>query len=259
MRTKKIVAIIIAVVFVLAMLICCIALFAVKKVNVDYSVGDGTDTLSIQKELDGFLGKNLLFLDEQDIVDSLLDFHYIEVVSVKKQYPNAISVELKERREVFDIVCGGVVNVTTDDGLMLKTYSEPAVVGEPSFSRDRIRLELKGIGVMDNAFGKIISTDADELLTEVFEMAKSVQLNNCIKYIELEKGVEKQTATFHTYTGVKIVVPKILDEGVKKIETAFEKYDQNFSDYEKTFKHVEVVKLESGKIEVQWIAGQNGI
>ncbi len=253
MKTKKLAVIIVAIVFVSVMLISCIALFSVKKINVNYSVGETSDTASIQKELDGFKGKNLLFLDESEVADSLSDFYYMEVVSVKKNFPNEIDVEIKQRVEVYEIVDGGVSYVTTENGFVLDTVASPAVVGEESLSRDKIRLSLKGVTISDASAGKIISTSADELLARVFEMAKSVQLTNSIKLVELDVAIEKANAIFYTYTGVKIVVNKIMDDGVKKIETAFEKYNSALSDYEKTFDKIEVNKLSStGEIRVTW-------
>ncbi len=249
MRTKKFAVIIVAIVFVLVMLFSCIALFAVKEVKVNYAVGDSTETSKVQEKLEEFLGDSLVFLDEQEIVDSLSEFHYMEVVSVTKDYPNAINVEIKERREVYEIVSDESVYVTTDDGFVLRTYN----INEESKSRDRIRLVLNGVTVSDSALGKIIKTDGDELLKQVFEMAKSVQLTNCIDTVELIKAPQKEIATFNTYTGVKIIIREILDDGVKKIETAFEKYDKGTTDYEKTFNKIVVVKLtETGEIIATW-------
>ncbi len=249
MRTKKFACISVAIVFVLVMLFSCIALFAVKKINVDYAVGDNTETAEIQAKLEEFMGKNLMFLDEQEILDSLSGFHNVEVISVKKNYPNVLDVEIKERLEVYEIVSGQTVYVTTDNGLILRSYN----LDEQAQPREKVRILLNGVNVLDATLGQIIATDGDELVGRVFEMTKSVELSNCIKSVELKKAPMTEMATFSTYTGVQIIIREILDDGVEKIQTAFEKYDQGTTDYQKTFNKIEVVKLsDTGEIIATW-------
>ncbi len=250
MRTKKFAVILVAIVFILVMLFSCIALFTVKKVQVNYAVSDNTDTFTVQGKLNEYLGKNLLFLNTDDVKSSISDFHYMEVLSVDKQFPNIIKVEIKERREIYDVVQGDKVYVTTDDGLKLREYDYK----EGNESRERITLKLNGITISETKFGERLVTDGEELLDAVFEMAKSVRLTDCIKNVEIQKGIENETAIFQTYTGVKIIVREILDDGIKKIETAFEKYDEVATDYEKTFKVIETVKTADGNIVVVYPA-----
>ena len=103
MQTKKISVILIAVAFMLVVLFSCVGLFSVKKIEINFAVSDQTDSASIQSTLDGFLGDNLLFMKTEEIEKALKGYHYMEVVSVKKQYPNVITVSLKERREIYYI------------------------------------------------------------------------------------------------------------------------------------------------------------
>ncbi len=247
--SKKLTVIIVSIVFALVVAFSCVALFTVKKIEVDYAVGENVDTISVQKKLDEYLGKNLIFFNEEQIKDSLTDFHYAEIVLVEKSFPNVIKVELTERKEVYELVSGETVYVTAENGLVLRSFA----LENQTPSRDRIRLELVDINVLDATYGKVITTDEDELLAEAFLMAKSVHLTNCIESVKLEKAtVFKGKATFRTYTGVNIVIRELLDDGVKKIETAFIKYD-NATDYEKTFKQIEVIKLsDTGEITAQW-------
>ncbi len=248
MKTKKFICIGIAIVFFLVMLFSCIALFTVREVQINFAVSDERETTSVQDKLDRFTGKNILFLKENELAESFADNHYLEVVAIKKDYPNVIKIDIKERVEVYEIVSGETVYVTTENGLVLRNYS----LSEQAPSREKIRLELDGITVSSATLGNIIATDADDLLMKVFEMAKSVQLANCIKSVILEKAPAfNGVATFNTYTGVKIVVRELFDECVEKIQTAFSKYE-NASDYEKTFKKIEVFRGQTGEIEAWW-------
>ena len=250
MKTKRLAVILIAIAFSFVVLFSCVGLFSLKKVQVSFSVGENTDTSSVQAELEKFLGKNLLFLDTLDVVESIKGFHYMEVVSIKKDYPNVLMVNIKERREVYEILYGETVYVTTETGFVLNSFSNSE---DQAYSRDKITLTFDGVTITDGALGKVLTTDGDDLVGMVFQMASSVNLTDCIKSITLKKATEVATAEFYTYTGVKIIVREILDDGVKKIETAFSKYDEGASDYEKTFKTIEVVKItETGEIQAQW-------
>ncbi len=48
--TKKLGVIIVAIVFALVMLFSCIALFTVKKIDVNYAVGDNVNTEQVKKK-----------------------------------------------------------------------------------------------------------------------------------------------------------------------------------------------------------------
>lgn len=241
MRVKKLAVIIIAIVFSLVMLVSCIALFSVKKINVNFAVGEKTDTLSVQNHLEEYIGKNLLFLDTEEVEQSLQDFYYMEVLSVEKEFPNVINVNVKERREVYDIVSNGTVYVTTDSGFVLNSFAD---LGAENSSRDKIRIELDGVSVEDATLGKVITTNDNAFLSEVFKMAKSVNLINCIESIKLEKAVEWQNAYFYTYTGVKILITNVLEDGlgVDRIKVAFDKYDEGATDFQKTFQTIVAVQ-----------------
>lgn len=251
MKTKRLAVILIAVAFSIVVLFSCIGLFSLKKVQVTYAVGENTDTIAVQKALDSYIGKNLLFLDSEDVVNTLSDFHYMEITSIEKDYPNVLKLSVKERREVYDVIVGDTVYVTTENGFVLNSYSL-SEMGQVH-SRDKISLSFEGVNITDGAFGKTLITDSDDLVNMVFNMASSVNLTDCIKSITLKKATEVATAEFYTYTGVKIIVREILDDGVEKIITAFNKYDEGASDYEKTFKTIEVVKItQTGEIQAQW-------
>ena len=249
MRTKKLISILIAVAFVFVTVFSIVAMFSTKKVEVTFAVDVDTDTVAVQRELDKFLGSNLLFLDVEAVEKQMQGFHYMKILSVDKVYPNVLKVNIEERREIYEIANNGTIYVTTEDGFVLRTFTDNGVEND----RDLIRLELSGVEVLDATLGKTISTSADDVLQAVFKMATKVQLTNCIKYVNVRKTLLMQDAEFYTYTGVKIIVREILDDGVGKIEEAFKKYDEVASDYEKTFRTIEVFRLtETGEIIAQW-------
>jgi len=250
MRTKKLAVILISVVFAIVVLASSIAMFSVKKINVSYAVGDETETYAVQEKLEEYKGKNLMFLKVDEVQKCLDDFYYLEVVSVEKDFPNAINVTIKERREVYDIVSDGTIYVTTDDGFVVDSYSDGATQAS---SREKIRIELDGLSITDGGLGKRIATNDDELLSQVFTMAKSVNLINCIEKIAIKKDVASQDATFYTYTGVKILITDVLEYGlgVERIQKAFDSYDNIATDFQKTFLTIRafpLVDVETGEV-----------
>ena len=174
----------------------------------------------------------------------------MEVLSVDKQYPNVIKVKIKQRREIYEISYQGKIYVTTAEGFVLRVEDD---LGKNS-DHERIRLHLDGIEILDGSLGQIISTTDDDMMKQVFAMADAVWLTDCIESVTVEKSVLIENAVFNTRTGVQIIVPEMLDEGVRKIQTAFEKYDLGASDFEKTFRTMMVIKLTTGDIEAQWIS-----
>lgn len=252
MRTKRITVILVSVAFLIIAILSCVSIFSVKKIETTFAVGDDTDTASVQAVLDEFLGRNISLLDLNEVEQALKDFQYMEVVSIEKQYPNVIKVNIKERKEVYYFEYGENVYVTAKDGFVLNQYKKEEFLG--GGSRDMIYLSITGLEVVAVEIGARISTSDDLMLTTIFEMAEEVFLTDCIKKIELYKAVEREEAIFYTYTGVKIVVPKIKDDGIEKIKVAFTAYDesQDAGDYEKTFKTIEVVKMDDGYIYPVW-------
>ncbi len=254
MRTKKISLILIVVAFILIAILSTVSLFYVRKAQVNFAVSEKTDSSEIQQLLDGYIGKNLLFLDTEEIVQALKGYHYLEVVRVDKKYPNVIEVSLKERREVYYFEQDGKVYITNEDGFVLNSYSGTV----QNDNRQMIKLEVKGVNVLQATPGSVLKTDSEQLMTAVFEMAKSVNLTNCIKAIKVDKPAPNELADveFDTYTGVKIRILKAEESGVNKINQAFNVYDSEVSDYEKAFDKLLVSKnSQTGEIQVTWSDG----
>ncbi len=250
MKLRKSFAIVIVVLFLLVAGFSFTSLFSVKKVDATFSVSDDTKVYDLQSRLDKFLNKNILFLDTQEVYDAFSDFHYMEIVSVNKKYPNVIEVNVIERREVYYLSYGTNYLVTTEDGFILKLISKNSVVAN---SRDKIILFLDGVSILDATIGKTIKTDNDNLLNTVFEMAKSVNLTDCIKNVKVfSPGSEFSDVTFGTYTGVDIVIEKAEISGVDKVKEGFNAYDLRASDYEKMFSKLAVFMDKDGNIQVNW-------
>mgnify|MGYP006932840565 CR=1 FL=1 len=254
MKTKRVSVILIAVAFLAISILSCINMFSLKSIRVNYSVSDNADTNSIQAKLDTFIGRNLLFLDESELLSVLWDEPYMEITSVNKSYPNVLNISIKERREVYYFQLDEKLYVLSEEGYVLNCLEgQVALDALNSNLRDKITLKLDGIEVYGLIIGAKIKTDSDELLKSVFDMTKKVDLTDCIKAITVNKGIEIEgDALFETYTGVKICVEKCYDDGLEKIEKAFIAYDTLITDYQKTYGVIQVYKMDDGNIRITY-------
>ena len=232
---------------------CCFLLFSIKDVNIDYTVytdGNSAKVKQIDEDFEKYSGKNLLFLNLNNVKKELNDNPYYEIVSVEKDFPNVLSIKIKERRKAFYIFDDTNVYETTKDGIVL------SVCKNENFSnyedRQMIYLTLDGVSVSNASLGKKISTSADDLMLSTFNMATAVNLNDCINKIKVEKAVEKEWVFLYTYTGTIIQIIDALDDGQAKIEKAFSIYNEDIDDFEKTRKYIVVLKNNEGEIQGYW-------
>lgn len=245
MKARRITVIIIAIAFFIAVLSICYFMFNVKKVDVKYSVSNEYDITDIDATLQKFEGENLLFLDESQVYSALEGYYNVKVLGVKKNYPNVLEVELRERITVFNLYYSEKTYSLDEEGVVLKITD-----GQVSESRDVISLELDGIAVNSLEAGGVINTSDNQLVMSAIEMAKSVNLTDCIKKVSLNEL--KKDAEFITYTGVSITVTKANERGVEKIEEAFDKYDKADIDYVKSHSRILVTLMDSGEMSVVW-------
>lgn len=250
MKTKKTMVILIATVFVFVLLFSCILLFSVKKVDIEFSVATDIDTKELEEKLSDFCGENLLFFDTDEVVELVEKYPYFQLVSVEKKFPNVISVSLKERIETYYILTEDKVLITDKDGITLNIKEKSEFNG--NVPREIITLTAEGITFSEQKLGEKVICDNTELLSTVFEMAKSVDLTDCIKSIRIVTARERDDVLFSTYTGVNILVTQTNIRGVDKISAGFSAYNNKTDDYLKTYNNLEVVLKDDGTISVVW-------
>ena len=261
MKTGKLAAILIAITFLFVAVISCVMLFSVKEVRVDYSVSDQIDLSSTSKKLDSFVGKSFVFLNVDDVKNSVSD-PLLEVVSVDKQFPNVINVEIKQRREVYKFNHDGNVYTTDENGFVFHSQIDD---GSDFSDRQTIKLNFEKVNLERVEVGSNLSTSDNELLKNIFEMAKAIDLTDRVKEITVvnttldgnEDYVVMRSAEFQTYTGVKVVIENAYEYGVERVVAAFNAYDEA-TDYVKTFDVIKVVRItETGQIKVIFTSGYN--
>ncbi|MBO5713829.1 MAG: FtsQ-type POTRA domain-containing protein, partial [Clostridia bacterium] len=200
--------------------------------------------------LNEYCGENLLFFDCQEIENLVKEFPYFELVSVEKQYPNVINVTLLERLETYYLITDETVYVTDKDGIVLNKFD--TVDLDDNISREIITLTFDGVVFTEQTLGAKIVCDSQELFDLTLNMAKSVDLTDCIKSIKVEKAPEKQDVYFTTYTGVNILITEALNRGEEKTVVGFNAYNDKTNDYLKTYNNIVVVLKDDGTILPVW-------
>ena len=101
---RKVVALILSLVFCAALIVGAGVALSIKNVNVEYiyyTTGGDEDYAYSANQLNTLKGTNLLFLSEEDIMRCVGGKGAICVASYEKVFPCTLNVVLKERRETF--------------------------------------------------------------------------------------------------------------------------------------------------------------
>ncbi len=239
MRTRRILAKIIAITFALVVLLACAGIFSVEKVDVCYAVSN-CDVQNTQSILNKYKGKNLLFLDKQEVVDSLKNKPYLQVVSVEKKYPNVLRVNIQERRETYKINFNAKTYILDENGVALNDegrINQGGNVIDLNFITFRNNPNLTSkIEIENITLGKKIQTTNDSAVYKAFEIANQFGLFDCVKSVTIEDCTgDEFDVSFETHTGVKIYIVDVLVDGAVKGQVGFDAYNNLANDYQKRF------------------------
>ena len=245
MKKGRLYTILIATAFFIATVLSAFVLFSVNSVDVTFYSNSG-NVEDITQELSRFKGKSLLFLDLDDVTISNEQFPDFYISKVEKSYPNVLKVEVKERRGVFAIRILDDVVLIDEDGMCIRNISEEQI------DREVVTINLDGIDVVKSQLGYKLETSDDQFVYAVFDMAKEINLMDCIQSISVVSATLKKDAIFNTYSGVSIEVVNAIDDGIAKIVEAYNVYDQFADDYQKSFDKISVYKDVNGNIIPIW-------
>ncbi len=245
MKKGKLFTTLIATAFFIATVLSAFVVFSINSVDVTFYSNSG-NVLEIKQSLSEFKGKNLLFLDTEDVKISADEFPDFYISKVEKEYPNVLKVEVRERRGVFAIRVSDGVVLVDEEGICIKKITEELI------DRNVVEVVFDGIDVTKSQLGYKLETSDDQFVYAVFDMAKAINLTDCIESISVVSATLKKDAVFKTYSGVSIEVVNAVDDGIDKIVEAYKVYDEQADDYQKTFDKITVYKDANGKICPVW-------
>lgn len=122
MKHKKLLILSGALTVILFFVLVFVTVFRVYDVSIDYSVYSNEDYLVAEEILASYKGKNLIFVDTDEIAAKIVENTNLKVRSVEKEYPFSLKAELYSSEERFAIEAeNGAYYVIDVDYVVLKT------------------------------------------------------------------------------------------------------------------------------------------
>lgn len=243
-HVRKIIALILTIIFVCAAAICAGIVFSVKNVNVsyiDYS-GEYVDEYeSCAQKLNAIKGTNILFLADGD-VNGCVDGEHVRLVSFEKVLPCTINVVIAERIETFAVHDGTKYAVYDDGGEFVR------------FSNDHLNnVDQSPNVLLENVGEKDVKTVADVLakFKGRFGYARSL-----VAKISLGDSLVNNRIIFNLRSGLTIEIADyslLLNE---KMSAAYNKYC-SLSESEKLTGKILCYSLQLSTTDVKVIYTQN--
>ena len=223
-----------------------VALFSVKDITVDYSVY-GSRVEGVEEVLASYKGRNLLFVGEGEIEQTIKDNFALKVDFVKKVYPSSIEVGVSSRQERFVIPTG--------EGDYYVVDEEYAVVAKRG-DRCNFADELDNILVtFEVSEPPVININKHLDLTNAYvkgfkdTIEKFSSPRDEIESVSVVETAEKGNVriTLKTRVGVSIVIFKALEKTDEKASAAVAKF-RFLSDSDKLTGKIECLMLADGSI-----------
>lgn len=123
MKYKKLLLISAIVTMCLYAVLVFTTVFRVSDVSVNYSVYEDDDYLVASEILSSYKGKNILFIDTDEIAEKITKNTTLKVRTVKKKYPFTVTADLYSSEERFAIRSGEDYYVLDVDYVALKKRS----------------------------------------------------------------------------------------------------------------------------------------
>ncbi|MDE7301170.1 MAG: hypothetical protein K2N47_03275 [Clostridia bacterium] len=210
---RKVMALGLAIVFLIALVVGMGIIFSVRNVNVSYlRYSDASDAAyeESRANLNTIKGSSLLFIDEADISKKITDNNKLSVVSYEKKFPCTVNVVVKQRVECFAVESGSSFDIYDEDGKLIRSSaSANSSDGEPLTLLSASGNEIKEVAALCNQFR--------EKFGSFRRLVASVSAYKL-------KFIDTPTVTFTLRSGLIININDWRTDGEAKIDRAYEKY-----------------------------------
>lgn len=269
MKSKKLVIGYAIAVFLLIFVITFNSVCAITQFDVKFetsSAGATASTKTVQERLDAYLKKSFLFFKEKNVynvVDKVCeeDGTYLEVLSVKKTFPNKVTVSVAERYEKYAFSVNGKYYITDTHGEIL------AVKEDNANNIGGNNIDIKGFTFAEAETGQIITADEEDMFSVLMTLLNTTADEKLggirgriasAEYISRGSGLTVKDDLFvFTFTeGIKIVLehqnivdgeanPITIEERQKCLADAIDLYN-GLTDSQKTFGYIFSYKQSDG-------------
>ena len=219
---RKVMAVGLAIIFLIALVIGTGVILSVRNVNVsfiEYSGDYSDEYAATRKNFDNLKGSGLLFINDGDIYGKVTATDVLAVESYEKKFPCTVNIVIRERIETFTYQTDAGYSVYDERGILIKDGIE----AEPKNTVDQC----------PNVLLKCDESDIEELavLCAAFKEHFGV-LRRMVKSVETLELPGLQYVDVNLYSGLKIEVYDWKISGVQKVRKALGVYGE-LSEYEK--------------------------
>lgn len=251
MKHKKVFYALTVSLYVIVLLLCLSFLFSVQEVKCNYSMVTISERYqAVNEKLEKYENKNLLFVNTSKIKKELQKDPYIKVISIKKDFPNKILVNIEERREMFSLETETQKFILDENYFVLKSVDKSAETEVIS-----LKLNYANFSTQELKVGKEINAIQDDIIVCVNQMLSIFSdWKNILKGIEVEQVFGENNnyrVYFYTNQGVVIEIRKALEDGTTKAQNAYDRYS-TLTDYEKTKGKILSYKKADGTFAVDY-------
>lgn len=130
---------------------------------------------SIVKESGIEVGQNILRLNKNIIKDNLFRLSYIEDASIRRTWPDTITISVIEKEEIAKVVTFGSTIALDENGQVLEAYSDNSLVDVPL---------IDNIEVFSYGINKVLETSDNEKINNLLEVLKIFEKNDMLQIVE---------------------------------------------------------------------------
>ncbi|MDE6691717.1 MAG: hypothetical protein K2K04_07080 [Clostridia bacterium] len=221
---RKLMAVGLAIIFLIALVIGTGVILSVRNVNVsfiEYSDEYTEEYAATRKNFDKLKGSGLLFISDADVYGKVTANEVLAVESYEKKFPCTINIVLRERIETFTYKTDEGYSVYDERGKLIKPAKDP---------------ETEPLNSVDDCPNVLLKCEADEIEQLAVVCAAFNEnfgaLRRMVKSVETVKFPGMQVAEINFYSGFKITVLDWKTSGAQKIKKAYDKYNE-MSEYGK--------------------------
>ena len=210
---RKVMAVGLAIIFLIALVIGTGVILSVRNVNVSFIEYSGyytEDYAATRANFDKLKGSGLLFVDDGDIYGKVTSPKVLAVESYEKKFPCTVNIVLRERIETFTYKTDDGYSVYDERGKLIRTEEaqpENPVDGCPNVLLDCRADEIENVAALCAAFRENFGA-----------------LRRMVKSVETSKFPGLQVVDFKFYSGFTVTVLDWKTSGAAKIKRAFEEY-----------------------------------
>ena len=230
MKYKKLLVFITCLLFVTVAVFCLASAFKVTDIELNVTVVEGSDegvTAKCEQELLKYKDKNLLFVNTDKIGESLSDLSgYVDVVEVKKVFPNKLSISVNERVEAFSIF-NGEKYYALDKAFNVLSEKQSLKNNVSGIDNVEIKLSLSDFST-DVKVGKKLEIYDDNTFTYLTLCAdKLYEIKDSLKSVTVtvkKEGISYKAITLEMKEGVVFTLLKADENTVEKLNATYEFY-----------------------------------